>query len=96
MRHIKGGVAGKGKPEDAVAVDTKVKKVQETIVIEEGEKTLEDVIEDQRAKLHREGKKVKLKNDLVLMSTPLAMDNIVKNLLRTVWNPLSIAIDALP
>lgn len=30
--------------------------MQETIVIEEGEKTLEDRIEEQRAKLHREGK----------------------------------------
>ena len=52
-----GGVAGKGK-EDAVAVETKPKQAQETIVIEEGEKTLEDLIEEQRAKLHAEGKKV--------------------------------------
>lgn len=58
----KGGVAGKGKTEDAVAIETKAKKVQETIVIEEGEKTLEDLIEDQRAKLHKEGKKVKKRN----------------------------------
>lgn len=52
----KGGVAGKGK-EEAVAVETKVKVVQETIFIEEGDKTLEDVIEEQRAKLHEQGKK---------------------------------------
>lgn len=33
--------------------------VQETFVIEEGEKTLEDLIEEQRAKLHREGKQAR-------------------------------------
>ena len=54
--YYKGGVARKGSTE-AVALDTKVKVVQETIIIEEGEKTLEDVIEEQRAKLHKEGKK---------------------------------------
>lgn len=37
---------------------TKPKKAQETVVIEEGAKTLEDLIEEQRAKLHAEGKKV--------------------------------------
>eukprot|EP00752_Nemacystus_decipiens_P009197 g8216.t1 len=52
----KGGAAGKGKT-PAVAVETKPKVVQETIIIEQGEKTLEDLIEEQRAKLHREGKK---------------------------------------
>ncbi|CAM9819668.1 unnamed protein product, partial [Ectocarpus sp. 13 AM-2016] len=51
----KGGTAGKGKT-PAVAVETKAKQVQETFVIEEGEKTLEDMIEEQRTKLHREGK----------------------------------------
>lgn len=55
---IKGGAAGKGKA-PAVAVETKAKVVQETIVIEEGEKTLEDLIEEQRAKLHKEGKKAR-------------------------------------
>ena len=34
--------------------------VQETIIIEQGEKTLEDLIEEQRAKLHREGKKARI------------------------------------
>lgn len=42
-----------------MAVETKEKKVQETIVIEEGEKTLEDLIEEQRAKLHAEGKQAR-------------------------------------
>lgn len=58
MENHQGGVAGKGKVGEVVAVETKVKVVQETIVIEEGEKTLEDLIEEQRAKLHKEGKQV--------------------------------------
>ncbi|CAM9267349.1 unnamed protein product, partial [Laminaria digitata] len=60
-----GGVAGKGKDE-AVAVETKVKVVQETIFIEEGDKTLEDVIEEQRAKLHEEGKQGTPVNEVTL------------------------------
>lgn len=52
----KGGVAGKGRAEEAVAIETKEKVVQQTIIIEEGERTLEDLIEEQRAKLHKEGK----------------------------------------
>ncbi|CAM9552181.1 unnamed protein product [Discosporangium mesarthrocarpum] len=52
-----GGAAGKSKAVGASAIDTKVKVVQETIIIEEGEKTLEDKIEEQRTKLRNEGKK---------------------------------------
>lgn len=44
-----------------MAVETKTKIIQETVIIEEGEKTLEDVIEEQRAVLHKEGKKVRKK-----------------------------------
>lgn len=35
--------------------------VQETFVIEEGDKTLEDLIEEQRAKLHEQGKQARVK-----------------------------------
>lgn len=54
---LQGGVAGKG-AQEAVAVETKTKVIQETIIIEEGERTLEDLIEDQRAKLHAKGAQV--------------------------------------
>lgn len=64
-----GGAAGKKGKTDAVAVETKAKVVQETIIIEEGEKTLEDTIEEERAKLHREGKKARIRRDGV---SPLA------------------------
>ncbi|KAG5191073.1 hypothetical protein JKP88DRAFT_12314 [Tribonema minus] len=48
---------GKGAEPDPVAVDTREKQVQETFVVaEETEKTIEDLIEEQRAKLAAEGK----------------------------------------
>lgn len=83
---LQGGVAGKGK-EEAVAVETKAKVVQETIIIEEGERTLEDLIEEQRAKLHKEGKKVWL-----MIRTRALEDGslVLGNLVHAPWSRWSI------
>ncbi len=50
-----GAQAGKGGTHEAV--DDRVRKAQETVVIQEEEKTLEDLIEEQRATLASQGKK---------------------------------------
>ncbi len=50
-----GAQAGKGGTHEAV--DDRVRKAQETVVVQEEEKTLEDLIEEQRAALAAKGKK---------------------------------------
>ncbi len=50
-----GAQAGKGGTHEAV--DDRVRKAQETVVVKEEEKTLEDLIEEQRAALTAQGKK---------------------------------------
>jgi hypothetical protein len=51
-----GANAGKMGELEPVAVEDKPKQVQETIIIEEGERTIEDIIEEERAKLLAQGK----------------------------------------
>ncbi len=53
----KAGAQAGGKGGTYVAVDGRVRKAQETVVIQEEEKSLEDLIEEQRATLAAQGKK---------------------------------------
>ncbi|CAM9468445.1 unnamed protein product [Chrysoparadoxa australica] len=63
----KGGI-GKGKGMEAVAVDKAPKQEQQTIILAEEEKTLEDLIEEQREKLRQEGK----------VGTPVTNESLAK------------------